>query len=173
MQQFKVPEDEEIVSCPKCSYFEHRLKTSTANFFFCKNARCGKASCYVCKCVVDLPSEKYYEDSKEYGRLEKESRNEKGMFFHFKCYQYKDMKKEFDEALDRGSKCFCPGCGVGGVKDDACTHMACQNCHTVWCYFCGKKEEEVHKDPNAQVQNIYAHNTDWNTNELRCPMYLT
>ena len=152
-----VPEDEEIVRCPKCTYFEQRPKESTANFFFCKNTNCEKASCYVCKCEVKVPAENYHENEEEYKILEEE----KGMFFHFKCFEYKEIKKEFDDALEKGSKCFCPSCGVGGMKNDACTHMTCPNCHTVWCYLCEKSENEVNKDPGAPVQNIYAHNIDW------------
>ena len=82
------------------------------------------------------------------------------------------MKKEFDEVFEKGAKNYCPSCGVGGTKDDECTHMTCPNCHTVWCYVCEKKESEVDKSPD-QVDDIYAHNADWKTNPKRCPMYLT
>lgn len=47
----------------------------------------------------------------------------------------------------------CPYCGLGGVKDDGCTHMACGNCNGIWCYFCGKKNEELNKA--NQNGNIY------------------
>ena len=163
----EIPEDEELVACPSCNYFETRLKESTANFFYCKAPRCGKASCYVCKAHISKPSENYWEDVLEYMQLEEE----KGLFFHFKCFEFKDLKKEFDEAFDKGTKNFCPSCGVGGMKNDACTHMTCPNCHTMWCYVCEKKESEVQK---AHGKNdIYGHNENWITNRQRCPMYLT
>jgi len=38
-------------------------------------------------------------------------------------------------------------------------------------YVCGVDEAECNKqDPHG---NIYSHNTDWDLNPLRCPMYLT
>jgi hypothetical protein len=72
--------------------------------------------------------------------------------------------------IEEGSQRCCPDWGEGGIKDERCTHMTWSNCKTVWCYFCGKSEKEADKaDPNG---NIYSHNTDWDTNPKRCPMYL-
>ena len=94
-----------------------------------------------------------------------------GMLSHEKCYLSKDIKNDWEEALAKGTKRSCPECGVGGVKDDSCTHMTCDNCNTVWCYLCGKKESDLDKsDSNG---TIYKHNDNWNTNSKRCPMYLT
>ena len=56
---------------------------------------------------------------------------------HFKCYDLKEMKENFDKALYAGSAMVCPNCKMGGQKDDACTHMFCDNCRTEWCYLCG------------------------------------
>ena len=67
----------------------------------------------------------------------------------------------------------CPNCGLGGMKDDSCTHMFCDACLTEWCYFCGKSEQEVDKK-NGVEGSIYRHNEDWQTKpDKRCPMYLT
>lgn len=93
------------------------------------------------------------------------------MYSHHKCYEYKDLKEEWETALETGNKRFCPGCGVGGIKNDACTHMSWDSCQTEWCYFCGLEDGSLDKeDPNG---NIYSHNVDWDSNPKRCPMYLT
>jgi hypothetical protein len=49
--------------------------------------------------------------------------------------------------------------------------MTCNNCRTVWCYFCGERESIVDKaDPEG---NIYSHNEDWHLYPTRrCPMFL-
>lgn len=65
----------------------------------------------------------------------------------------------------------CPGCGLSGLKDEACTHMTCDKCQTVWCYFCGL--DQVHADKEGGADNIYQHNRKWYSTEGRCPMYLT
>jgi hypothetical protein len=65
---------------------------------------------------------------------------------------------------------YCPTCGLGGRKDDACTHMKCIKCDTDWCYICGLKEADLDKENG---DSIYQHNELWHENEARCPMYLT
>ena len=93
------------------------------------------------------------------------------MYSHYKCYEYKELKAEWETAIEKGIKRSCPNCGIGGHKDDACTHMTCDNCHTAWCYLCGVSDDKLDKkDPSG---NIYSHNEDWDSNEKRCPMYLT
>lgn len=42
---------------------------------------------------------------------------------HFKCYEFKDIKEEWEKAIEDGNKRFCPGCKIGGMKNDDCTHM--------------------------------------------------
>ena len=102
---------------------------------------------------------------------EKKLEGKGGVFSHYKCYKYKKLRKEWEQAIEAGTKRSCPSCGVGGIKDDACTHMTCDNCNTVWCYFCGLAEEDLDKeDENG---SIYSHNVNWAENEERCPMYLT
>ena len=41
-----------------------------------------------------------------------------------------------------------------------------------WCYVCGGEGKYLDKD-KSNLNGIYGHNTDWDTNENRCPMYLT
>jgi hypothetical protein len=89
---------------------------------------------------------------------------------HYKCFEYKPLKEKWEKVIEEGSKRCCPCCGVGGVKNDACTHMTWGNCKAVWCYFWGISDKEVDKaDPK---KNIYSHNDAWQTNPKRCPMYL-
>ena len=38
-------------------------------------------------------------------------------------YEYKDLKVEWDKAIDIGQQRSCPGCGLGGLKDDECNHI--------------------------------------------------
>ena len=92
------------------------------------------------------------------------------MYSHYKCYQFKNLKLEWDKAIESGNKREWPNWGVGGLKDDACTHMTWDNWNTTWCYFCGKQESQLDKaDPKG---TIFSHNANWNRNALRCPMYL-
>ena len=80
------------------------------------------------------------------------------------------MKDRFEDIIENSVKASCPKCGIKGMKDDACTHMTCDNCGQIWCYICGKGVEVVDKEPGHD--NIYGHNEDWDTNPDRCPMYL-
>ena len=97
-------------------------------------------------------------------------KGEHGILSHEKCYLYKDIKNDWEEALANGNQRSCPECGVGGVKDDSCTHMTCDKCKTKWCYFCGKKESDL--DKSNPSGNIFSHNDDWETNSKRCPLFL-
>ena len=47
---------------------------------------------------------------------------------HFKCLEFKTMKDSFEDIIENGVKASCPKCGIKGMKDDACTHMTCDNC---------------------------------------------
>ena len=94
----------------------------------------------------------------------------KGMLSHMKCLEYEPLKLKWEKALLKGEQRRCPGCKITGVKDDHCTHMKCSNCDTIWCYFCGKPENQLDKsDSNG---GIFRHNDDWENNSKRCPTYL-
>ena len=81
-----------------------------------------------------------------------------------------------------GQTMACPTCMQNGVvsraiKDDACTHMTCEACGTVWCYLCGldTASDECSKAPleeHPQMSAEYRHNVAWFSDEGRCPMYL-
>jgi hypothetical protein len=81
------------------------------------------------------------------------------------------LELKIDEVCQRGLTVPCPACGQRSVKDNACTHMVCINkkCGTRYCYSCGKARLDCDgARPNAWSE----HNTDWETNPQRCPMYL-
>mgnify|MGYP006290307839 CR=1 FL=1 len=89
---------------------------------------------------------------------------EDGMFSHYICYDYKDLKEAWEQALEAGVKRNCPSWGVGGLKDEKC------NCGIEWCYFWGKEDKDLDKaDSNG---SIYSHNVDWETNSNRWPFLL-
>ena len=97
------------------------------------NDECKKGSCCICYKEFKVPKSEFALTEQEFEELH----GEKGMLSHNKCYEFKDMKQEWEEAIDKGTRRRCPQCDVGGVKDDACTHMTCDNCQTQWCYLCG------------------------------------
>lgn len=157
--------DEIIEGCPSCQYYQITLKDHTMNFFYCQNKNCKKSCCNICKKEVIRVDDNYDADYDQMEDIEED------IMPHFLCYEYKEMRAKFDKVLDTGSKMFCPGCGIGGRKDDNCTHMLCDGCDLNWCYFCGQKEEVVDKAVNTK--NIYGHNVNFEEDEKRCPMYFT
>lgn len=172
----QLPDDEIMLTCPFCPFFETRVlpggaKSShaQATFLHCKNGECAKVSCSLCKkeCVpCDDDNE-----TDEAKRL--------GMDDHFVCAEREAelgaFKTAWEEAIEMGIKQPCPSCGHNGVKDDACTHMTCEACNTVWCYVCGLNcaSDECSKEPIADMLPCYQHNHNWQSDERRCPMYLT
>lgn len=58
-----------------------------------------------------------------------------------------------------------------------CTYMTgCTKCATEWCYVCGLSVADWDKAPprlGNDGNDIYLNNRDWESNEKRCPMYLT
>ena len=157
------------MNCPYCKYIEVWYKTSTANFFFCKHEECKKVSCIVwfkSFKISDNDDENYQEEG-----VFEEMQGENGKVDHFKCYEFKDIKAEWDAAIFGGNSRVWPNCKIGGQKDDECMHMTCGSCQTVWCYFWGGSERDV--DKSTPDGSIYSHNVNWDTNSKRCPMYLT
>jgi hypothetical protein len=95
---------------------------------------------------------------------------------HAVCRALRTAKAIVERAIDSGSKMSCPGCGLAGRKDDACTHMTCPKCTTIWCYVCGldvKSCDKALPREGRPIDDIFLHNQDWETNDKRCPMYLT
>jgi hypothetical protein len=152
------------VQCTVCPYFE--IHSKATNFFFCKG--CPEVHCYHCK--ASLPAIASDEDDDE--TMDKQD----VMAEHFECEELASAKTAVEKALDEGGVMPCPGCGLLGRKDGACTHMQCVKCATVWCYFCGddaNKCDKASRTGAAASEPLYGHNEDWETNEHRCPMYLS
>lgn len=147
-----------LIKCPKCEYFEVQKKPGDC-IWWCGS--CGEGTCFVCN--ADLPA-----NVKKYD-IEKSP--------HALCLKLRFSKAKIEEAIEKGSKMECPSCGLAGRKDDACTHMSCPKCTTTWCYICGLSAPDCDKAPPREegrpVDDIFLHNQDWETNELRCPMYMT
>lgn len=183
----KLGKDEETKRCPFCQYFEIWFKSSSANFFYCKNAICSKISCNYCHKSVVMPKTDHYEDYKELEdlmikqlNLDEEDNEEEyeeslkasnGIYHHFICADLNQIKVTLEKAIEGGQKRVCPQCNLSGRKDEQCTHMTCSKCQTKWCYFCGLSENDCDKD-NGGV-SIYDHNIGWQYNDKRCPMYFT
>ena len=92
------------------------------------------------------------------------------------CASLRHAKKQFEDAIETGSKMSCPACGLAGRKDDACTHMTCPRCTTPWCYVCGLSVADCGKDAPDEgrpVNDLFLHNRGWERDGERCPMYLT
>lgn len=169
----QLPDDEVLVSCPFCPFFCTRVvgengSAAEALFMHCMGHGCQKVSCTLCmkECVA-------CEDAD----MEDEAAT-LGMAAHFECAE-KDkawgmIRRKMEEAIETGIKFPCPTCGHRGVKDDACSHMTCDSCHTVWCYICGldTTSDACGKAP-GESNPEYRHNVNWHTNPDRCPMYLS
>jgi len=72
-----------------------------------------------------------------------------------------EMETLIPEIIEKESQVFCPNCGLGGRKDLECTHITCPKCYLVYCYVCGKSENEF--------STMAFHNEDWESNSKRCP----
>ncbi|CAF1418277.1 unnamed protein product [Rotaria magnacalcarata] len=143
--------DEEFVQCPFCPYLEiHTTDACPIQFLNCQHPDCGKRSCLICSSTVQ----------DEIDELTHRSR----------CVEHRYCKRLIEEAITTGSLRQCPHCELAGVKDDNCTHMTCERCCGRWCYFCGKKEEDL--DDDDGYPNLSEHNNEWESNINHCPMYL-
>lgn len=179
MTMKELPPDEVMHTCPFCPFFYTRLlsegaSTAEALFIHCMSPECRKVSCALChkECV---PCDDEDED-------EDDEAVQLGMAEHFACAEkereWSQWRKEFEDAIEKGIKFPCPRCGHGGVKDDACTHMTCDSCHTVWCYICGldTASEDCSKAAKSgnhlHTTDEYRHSVNWHVDEKRCPMYL-
>jgi hypothetical protein len=184
--QKRIDPNEITRSCPNCHYFEIWLKTSTANFFYCKNSNCSKMTCVYCYNQIILPYTDSHSDYTELEKLmmiqdlqelaedeeykyEETLKSKNGIYYHFKCGELNHLKANIEKVIEKGQKMRCPECKHSGRKDSACTHMTCSNCNTIWCYFCGLNEKNA--DNHADNMGIYGHNIGWQYNPKRCPMY--
>ena len=97
-------ETDQVARCPFCSYFEFWGKNSTSNFFFCKKEGCKKGSCSICHREFKVPSNGFNITQEEF----EEIKSDTGMMSHTKCYQYKQIKDDWEKALEEGIKRKCP-----------------------------------------------------------------
>lgn len=111
-----------ILSCPFCTYYIITPKSHTMNLFYCQKDECAKGSCTVCNKELPLATISYDDSEEELKTVED------GVFKHFKCWELKEQKEKLEAILDSGIKMKCPGCGLSGLKDEACTHMTCDKC---------------------------------------------
>ena len=158
--QYTLMPGQTLNKCEDCGHFEvQKLQHVDNDVWWCKE--CGKGICKICN--KDLPREAY-----RYGSTTGPP--------HPVCHKLRFAKAKIEAAIEAGSKMACPECGLAGRKDDACTHMTCPRCSTVWCYVCGLDVRACDKAPPNGIRptdHIYLHNQDWETKETRCPMYLT
>jgi hypothetical protein len=89
---------EAVVNCPYCKYFEIWDKDNSSNFFYCKEGKCKKSSCIVCHKSFHTP-EGFSLNDDEFEEMKEEG----GMLSHFKCYEYKDLKNEWETAIVDGN----------------------------------------------------------------------
>lgn len=161
-----------MIKC-ECGYME--IRTDKPVLWWCQV--CKRGECQVCN--QDLPSCHAHMDLKILCSSTQEENLELNKLLQphvIGCASLREAKHKVDMALDTGQKMPCPGCGLAGRKDEACTHMGCPRCHTSWCYLCGFSFDECDKKPprlGQPANDIFLHNTDWETNPRRCPMYLT
>mmetsp|Transcript_37890 Transcript_37890/g.77772 ORF Transcript_37890/g.77772 Transcript_37890/m.77772 type:complete len:359 (+) Transcript_37890:40-1116(+) len=180
IMMMKELEPGEIVqSCPFCPFFCTRFvgtggSSAQALFIHCLRSDCSKVSCSICL--------KECKDG-EHDSDEDDEAVQLGMIGHFECARREQewgmWRREFEEAIESGIKFPCPKCNQAGMKDDACTHMTCESCQTVWCYICGldTKLDECSKavagGGHSNMAAEYRHNVNWHAIEGRCPMDLS
>jgi len=111
-----------LARCPFCSYFEVREKSPGAMFTWCKERRCQKVSCIVCKVQCGIEGEHHVLSPKAFKH-------------HTACAELATIHQKTLEAIGKAQGRQCPSCGVLGRKDDRCTHMSCV-CGIKWCYIC-------------------------------------
>ena len=115
--------DEVIIHCPFCNYYFISLKQHTMGFVYCQKGSCFKVSCLDCKKEIENIDCDYDDDEEEIKKV--------GLYeHHFKCHELRQLKLDLDEIIENGLKRACPKCGLKGLKDDACTHMACLACYS-------------------------------------------
>eukprot|EP01084_Bolivina_argentea_P291539 501069_1 len=160
-QEF-LDENEIVVSCPFCDYFEINTNDPGRLLFICQSDSCRKSSCFWCKKLIKNNSD----DEK------KIDMDQSDVESHFICAQLAPIKQKWDKALSDGNTRSCPECGISGMKNNACTHMTCVACQTEWCYVCGLPLSKLDIADDFEEKNIFGHNEEWKTNIKRCPMWL-
>lgn len=60
------------------------------------------------------------------------------------CAELCEIKRAFETAVAEGAAFRCPKCKLAGRKDTGCNSIYCLQCHTNWCYVCGKAQDKSH-----------------------------
>ena len=152
-----------MVNCYYCGDDQVWDAKPKTNFFYCENSDCGKAFCTLCNGPVDNDRD---ERETEQEQIEYEEEE------HPICFEFKDMRNEWNLIMQKGAMRFCPNpsCKTGGVKGTEWTHMKWFTWGTNYCYFWGKAEADCNK--STSEPGLARHNDDWETNPKRCPIFL-
>ena len=129
--------------CPFCPLMVILIESDGEMIYRCSN--CEESSCMICSTKVSSDRE-----------MERHLTT---------CGLHGALRNEFVDLINEHSQNSCPQCGHSGQKDDNCTHMTCPRCVCRWCYMCGQPR-------NAANGGEYEHNSNWETNPHRCPMYM-
>ena len=129
--------------CPFCPNMIIIIEGDGEMIYHCHN--CSVASCMICS-----------------GKISSEDEMERHLMT---CGAFGALRNEILDVTNVASQAQCPSCGHKGQKDGACTHMTCPSCNTRWCYVCGQEREQANGGE-------YEHNSNWETNPHRCPMWL-
>ena len=73
------------------------------------------------------------------------------------------IDKDIDKVVCEASSVKCPNCEVPTILSSGCTHMKCQRCGTIFCYFCGIKINTV---------SLLDHNRNYRIDKSKCPIFL-
>lgn len=140
-------EGEVIKTCPFCPDMVILVLSPGDCMYFCNNPECNKTSCLVCRKICDT-------DDKKITHITR-------------CGRVGALRDEVIDIINLGSQGTCPNvqCNFSAMKDEACTHIICTKCRLKWCYVCGLPEAKW--DGGS-----HSHNSEWQTNKKRCPMYL-
>jgi hypothetical protein len=157
-----------IRSCP---YHADLPESQVGDLVYCQRATCKKVTCRKCEVEVKSAGQEsrrglLYESEEKIAHMN--DQNELILQTHLiSCA----LELNIERVCSFGLSVPCPACGVRSRKDDACTHMVCGNpkCGTRYCYFCGLAR--INCD-GAGRDNWGLHNTDWQINPRRCPLYL-
>ena len=150
--------NEMLSCCKKCDYFAIEQKPGSV-VWWCDG--CGHGCCFVCH--KDLPPSFGANHQIDAAKSQ-----------HELCKSLRFVKDKVEKAIELGSQMQCPGCGLSGRKDDACTHsksseqsrsyvpnlacrltcfasfnciitVTCTKCDTEWCYVCGLSVQDCDK----------------------------
>jgi len=156
-----------LVRCPFCRYVEiHEVNDNMPMYLNCRGLLCGKISCLGCRKEVPYPFHlfsNYLQGPNDFNNLPNVD--------HTDCQRLGKLKAKIEVAIKKGLKTTCPKCHVSGVKDGGCTHMTCQKCCQIYCYICELPLQKLDCEGDDR-RTIYNHNTNWEINPKRCPMYL-